>query len=662
MSSDPESPKAGLRHLARFLSDATGARIGILVFALLCMLLIPGLTLLGRDHQSDSEIAATGLPVALQDLERALGYDGFIHHFKNAILRPDEGVYHDLAVEDYETALEILRDIQAMGLAIDERFDIAALEGTLAIYRENLDAAREAQLAGLSIAEVDALVRTPDAEAAADLDRLHRSVTAGLTDWLARDFTRSRIQLAALSGMLFMIAVVLLMFLVATHLARRERERQSMELHDRLASLGQLTSGIAHDVNNLLATIYYAVDLTLGETIPDTSRKFLTSAQRAVERGQNLTARLLAFSRPQPGNAQTVEVARLFETIKELAAPQLDEGIRLRLSEESAGLTLHCDPAQVENALLNLVLNSRDAIKMSGQGRLITLNARIHEGDQLPHHGRDGDKVIHPLPDEAGARPLRASEHGYLLISVRDDGPGMPADVRKRALEPFFTTKASQNGSGLGLSIVYGFAQSAGGDMQIRSAPKEGTEVQLMLPRGQSADQPFPSASAERTAGRGPVSAVMKAVEKRVPEGSAGPVAPAGGAARRTTVLLAEDEPGLRELLTVTLEQKGFEVISAEDGRQALQLATSGEHFDLLLTDIVMPGGIDGFELARSVRESFPDLPVLYLTGNAGPILSTQVAVKAPVLRKPCPPDRLFEAIAKALPSLSLAPMGQPET
>ncbi|QPM92241.1 ATP-binding protein [Pseudooceanicola algae] len=673
MNKQPGGPERDLKETARLVLEKSWVRMGMLAFAVICMLAIPGLTLIGKSQQSEADIAASGLPGALQRLERTLGYNGFVHNFKNAVLRPDEPAYFEAAAQNYQDAITTLSQIEAMGQAIGKEFNVSNLISTLGIYRENLDTAQAAAAAGASIREVDALVRTPDEAATRDLDHLHRSVTNGLNDWLAKDLSQSRLQMAGLSALLFLVAVVLLMFLVSIYLARRERDRQSVELHDRLASLGQLTSGIAHDVNNLLATIYYAVDLTMAETIPDTSRKFLTSAQRAVERGQNLTARLLAFSRPQPGNAKTIEVSTLFRAVKELAEPQLGDSIRLRLSEEEVGLTLHCDQAQLENALLNLILNSRDALQLSGTGNTITLDARRHKSGQLTHTA--AHKVIHPVAEENGLQPLRASDTGYLLLSLRDDGPGMPPEVRKRALEPFFTTKASQSGSGLGLSIVYGFAQSAGGDMQISSAPGEGTEVQLLLPCGQERPASDGASATDRAPGRAMpplanrgnaqgtnrtslnagtgIGPVTGQAAPQVQSQSNSPVpgldTDTGADEVRATVLLAEDEPGLRDLLVATLERKGFEVIAAENGINALKLATMGPKIDLLLTDIVMPGGVDGFELARSLRESFPDLPVLYLTGNAGPHLSSGIAVHAPVLRKPCPPDRLFEAIGKAL-------------
>ncbi len=623
MDSEQNGTVSGFRTLlAKVLQDNV-MRVTILIVALCCMLAIPGLNFIGKSRQSEAQIAANELPVALHQLERELGYSGFIHNFKNMIMRPDEGRYYQAAVTDYDNALKTLNQIEAMGRTIGRSFDFTELRDTLATYRDNLDVAQRAAANGRSIAQVDALVRISDDGATMNLQSLHDEVRTALRDWLDRDLARSHLQLAGLSVMFFAIAAVLMLVVMISYFGKRERERESQELHSRLASLGQLTSGVAHDVNNLLATIYYAVDLTLGEKIPDTSRRFLHSAQRAIERGQDLTSRLLSFARPQPGNATTLMVSEIFQNVRELALPNLGDKINLRISEERPGLTVHCDQSQLENAILNMVLNSRDALEMSGTGQNIVLHARLHGPDFMVEDGK-ATTTVHParVNEASGApRMLAANDPtACVLVSVIDDGPGMSDEVRKRALEPFFTTKAAHSGTGLGLSIVYGFAQSAGGDVQIISSPGKGTSIQLLLPRG---------------------------VEKSHHDALEVTRNLAPGKGRR--VLFAEDEAGLRELLGVTLQQMGYDVLAAENGQAALDLMAKGEEFDLLLSDIVMPGKIDGYELARRVREQRPDVPVLYLTGHAGPVLDKNIAVKAPVLRKPCPPDRLSEAIAAAL-------------
>ncbi|KAA2314276.1 response regulator [Pseudooceanicola sediminis] len=623
MNTDQKAATFSLRNLMSQLFQDRSMRLIILIVAVCCMIAIPGLNFFARSQQTQAQVAANELPLALHRLERELGYSGFIHNFKNAILRPDEPKYYERTLTDYNDAIATLDEIEGLGLSIGRSFDFSALKSTLDAYRGNLDAARRAAADGMSIAEVDDLVRVPDDAATLDLQALHDQVRIALRDWLRQDLARSRLQLLGLSVMFFTIAAVLILFVMVSYFAQRERERQSTELHNRLASLGQLTSGIAHDVNNLLATIYYAVDLTLGETIPETSRRFLHSAQRAIERGQDLTARLLSFARPQPGNAKTLMISEVFHNVRELALPNLGDTIQLRITEERPGLTVHCDQSQLENAILNMVLNSRDAMEMSGKGTRITLHAVLHGPDFVVDDARS-TTTVHPARVYETAGPDRGPSMKdpttCVLLSVIDDGPGMPDDVRQRALEPFFTTKAAHSGTGLGLSIVYGFAQSAGGDVQIVSAPGKGTSVQLLLPRGlEKSHHDALEVTRGLDAGRG------------------------------QRVLLAEDEDGLRELLGVTLEQMGYSVIAAEHGQAALNMVKAGVEFDLLLSDIVMPGKIDGYELARQVRELRPSVPILYLTGNAGPMLDRNIAVKAPILRKPCPPDRLSDAIAAAL-------------
>jgi len=401
--------------------------------------------------------------------------------------------------------------------------------------------------------------------------------------------------------------------LVAEDVTEQERHRQHLERNSRLDALGQLSGGIAHDFNNLLATILYAINLALKEGQNPRSTRLLQQALASVERGRNLTTRLLSFAKRQPGLTRSREVAEVFRDFEGLARPAIEASIDIHIEPPEPGLMVHCDQSQLDNALLNLALNSRDAIRDSGQGSQIRVSARgvTTTSSELRRRQR--------AAAEEG-QPVSKQEYRYVEMAVIDDGPGMPEEVRRRATDPFFTTKPQGAGTGLGLAMAYGFARQAKGEMQIYSDDGHGTTVRLILPRG--------TAENER---EGPVAA---------PEVTPG---------RGETILLVEDEPGLLSMMSEVLTDLGYQVETATTGVEALERVRAGLAFDLLLSDMVMPGRLDGLALARRIRRARGPVPVVLMSGYAERMAGDAEGLEFPVLQKPCMPDELSAALRDAL-------------
>ena len=350
------------------------------------------------------------------------------------------------------------------------------------------------------------------------------------------------------------------------------RQAQKME------AIGQLTGGIAHDFNNMLQGIVGALDVikrleASGRTagIP----RFVDMAMNSAQRAAAMTQRLLAFSRQQPLAPQRVDVATLLLSMRELLGGTVGESIVVSVEPPPGLWPTHCDPNQLESALLNLAINARDA--MPGGGTLTVLAA--NESLAATHLG----------PNDS----LDAGE--YVRISVRDSGEGMAPDVIARAFDPFFTTKALGQGTGLGLSMVYGFTRQSGGSAAIESRSGEGSTVSLLLPRfiGEEVSQPVPP----------PARALQ-----------------CSGGAR---VLVVEDDEVVRTLVVEALRGLDYEAHSAATGGDALKLLDEIGWIDLLLTDVGLPGGLSGKQLARNTRARQPGVPVLLMTGYAQEMTGT---------------------------------------
>lgn len=384
-------------------------------------------------------------------------------------------------------------------------------------------------------------------------------------------------------------------------LLAEERLRQAYKME----ALGQLTGGIAHDFNNMLQGIVGALDVIrrleqIGRTagIP----RFVDMAMGSAQRAAAMTHRLLAFARQQPLAPERVDANARVQGLRELVRRTTGESIDLELELEPEVWSTRCDANQLESAILNLAINARDAMPEGGRLVLRTANVR------LPRTQLGPDDFL-----EAG---------DFVKLSVIDTGTGMPQEVIDRAFDPFFTTKPIGQGTGLGLSMVYGFARQSGGFAMIESRPGEGTSVSLLLPRD------------EREAGQGPL------VEP----------APDLQAGRGETIVVVEDDEVVRTLAVETLEAMGYVVHAACDGPQGARLLNELGDVDLLLTDIGLPGGLSGKQLADAARATRPQLKVILITGYAQELAGADlVAQRFELLRKPVLIDVLLRKVQDAL-------------
>jgi signal transduction histidine kinase len=351
---------------------------------------------------------------------------------------------------------------------------------------------------------------------------------------------------------------------------RRTMEEQLRQVQ-KMEAVGQLTGGIAHDFNNLLTVIsgnIETVQRRMSRTDPGLYR-YLDAAARAVERASTLTHRLLAFSRRQPLEPKSVELNRLIMGMSDLLSRTLGAHITIETVLAGGLWQVSADPNQVENAILNLAVNARDAMPSGGKLTLETANTHL---------------------DEAYARINAEVTPGqYAMLAISDTGIGMTPDVVEKAFEPFFTTKGLGEGTGLGLSQVYGFIKQSGGHIKIYSEPGEGTTVRLYLPRLR--EQPA-------IAGE---DAVMQPP-------------PLGG---QETVLVVEDNNEVRAYTTEILRELGYEVFEAAEGDTALSLIASEPRIKLLFTDVGLPGPFNGRQIADEARKLRSDLKVLFTTGYA---------------------------------------------
>lgn len=388
-------------------------------------------------------------------------------------------------------------------------------------------------------------------------------------------------------------------------IARREAAEDQLRQAQRLEAVGRLTGGIAHDFNNLLTAILGTVHLLerhLGSAADDRARRLLSAARDAVGRGAKLNASLLAFARRQPLKREALDANALVTGFEPLLQRALGEtvALTLRLSEDLPAC--QADAAQLEAALLNLAINARDAMSGQGEVQLSTRTTWLGEAE---------------LANNQDAHP-----GAYAEITLSDSGTGMPAEVMNRAFEPFFTTKGPGQGTGLGLSQVFGFMRQLGGHVAIRSQPGRGTAVSLYLPL---------------------VAGVALSPAAELAPG------PASGAAvvavASATVLVAEDDAQVREVAAEMLREAGFRVLAAADGRQALALLERGEQVDVLFSDVVMPGGMSGVQLARSARARQPRIGVLLASGYAAPALGGE-APEFELLAKPYDRDLVVRRIS----------------
>ena len=357
--------------------------------------------------------------------------------------------------------------------------------------------------------------------------------------------------------------------------AERENAEEALRHAQKMDALGQLTGGIAHDFNNLLTAITGNLDLLIarldsGEM--EGLRDYAANAKAGASRAAALTQRLLAFARRQPLRPDLTEPGALVHGMEDLLRRTVGEQVSIETRSPPDVWPAWCDANQLEIALLNLAVNARDAMPDGGRITIAASNAHLGE-DEVPHGVKPGD---------------------YVLLCVSDTGIGMPPNVIARAFDPFYTTKPIGQGTGLGLSQVYGFVSQSHGFVRIESTPGEGTTVRLYLPRCRTERIERPAAATE-PAGL---------------DGGAGLDEAAG------TVLIVEDEALVRMVAVQALEDAGLEVVEASSGAEALELLDGGLRVDLLVTDVGLPG-MNGRQLAEAVRERRPELGVLFMTGYA---------------------------------------------
>jgi signal transduction histidine kinase len=347
------------------------------------------------------------------------------------------------------------------------------------------------------------------------------------------------------------------------HIQEELRHSQKMDV------IGQLTGGVAHDFNNLLAVIVGNVDLLEQTLEPDSSQRTYTQeATAAANRGAALTERLLAFSRKQALDPRPIGVNDLLKSMKTLLERTLGETIQLRFKVSADIAPCMVDRAQLENAILNLVINARDAMQSGGLITIETSNVTLDAHD------------IAKYPE--------AAEGDYVSIAVRDTGVGMHAHVQARVFEPFFTTKDVGAGSGLGLSMVYGFVKQSGGHVSIESEEGSGTEVRLYIPQTNLPPDPIEGIDTNS-----------------VPSG------------QRESVLVVEDDPALRKVIVSFLNERNYQVAAAPDGSEALAILDESGQFDLLLSDVILPGEFSGQELAKEITRRQPSIKILLMSGYA---------------------------------------------
>jgi PAS domain S-box-containing protein len=360
---------------------------------------------------------------------------------------------------------------------------------------------------------------------------------------------------------------------VTAEKAAAERLRATEEAllqSQKMEAVGQLTGGIAHDFNNLLTGIVGSLDLLqtrLNQGRTDNFARYINAAMTSANRAAALTHRLLAFARRQPLIPKSVDVNQLVVSLEDLLRRTIGETIDLQIVAAADLWSTLCDPNQLESALLNLAINARDAMPDGGRLTIATSNARL-------------DSVTADTP--------ALSPGDYVCITVTDTGVGMSAEVAARAFDPFFTTKPIGQGTGLGLSMIYGFARQSNGHVTIDSKIGQGTTVRLYLPRHRG-DIAASQASAGRTAEY---------------------------AATGETVLVIEDEPVVRGVVLEMLAEQGYRTLEAVDGPSSLKILRSDERIDLLVTDVGLPG-MNGRQVADQARESRPDLKILFITGYA---------------------------------------------
>ncbi|MCI0995214.1 PAS domain S-box protein [Pseudomonas sp. ICMP22404] len=384
---------------------------------------------------------------------------------------------------------------------------------------------------------------------------------------------------------------------VQARLAAEEQLRQSQKLE----AIGGLTGGVAHDFNNLLQVIAGNLHL-LARHEPDNAnvQRRISASIEAVERGAKLSSQLLAFARRQPLSPAVYNPRRIYDDLEELLQRALGETIRIDVTLPDEPWCIHVDRNQLENALLNLAINARDA--MGGDGTIQILGENI-------------------VLDEASCAGKGIPAGEYVRLSVIDSGTGMPPDILKQVFEPFFTTKTDGQGTGLGLSMVFGFVKQSGGHIEIASDMGKGTRAQMYFPRSYQ-----PEAGEQ--------------IHDYTPQPG-----------RHETILVVEDNDAVRSASVELLEQSGYRTLTAANADAAMKLLLEGVKVDLIFTDVVMPGLIKSSDLAAWAKVQTPPVPVLFTSGHTRDIISRnhQLSPDTHLLSKPYGPDALTRMVRSVL-------------
>ncbi len=423
--------------------------------------------------------------------------------------------------------------------------------------------------------------------------------------FVAGQIRRSAIAQLALTAML-LVALPLAGWLIARRDRRIQQEQRELERRlaesQKMEAIGKLAGGVAHDFNNMLTAILGYAGMIQEDAPPNAPiQDHAMQIRRAAENAAALTQKLLAFSRRQVLQSNAVDFQTVVATMLPLVRNAIGEDVRLSTAIAGDLWPILADHVQIEQSVLNLAINARDAMPEGGSLQIAAANAPLPDGEQRA---------------DADVKP-----GDYVRITVTDTGIGMDETTRTRMFEPFFTTKAPGKGTGLGLSTVYGFVRQCGGYIGVSSTPGRGTTIELLLPRANTTPAPVtPPAGADE--------------DRR---------------SAHETVLVAEDEDGVRQLAVESLERRGYRVLSAPSGEEAMKLATSHDGtIHLLISDVVMPG-MKGPELAEHLRRLRPGIRVLLMSGYAADVVTPNDLRDATLLSKPFSPAALSKAVRSVL-------------
>jgi len=444
------------------------------------------------------------------------------------------------------------------------------------------------------------------------LERLPRTVLRALAEAQAKhDTRRAEAALQSLNDTLEIRIAERTRELAAsnaalqTQIVERERVEDALRLAQRLEAVGQLTSGVAHDFNNLLTVISGNIEFLAREVTGERSQRRLAMMKGAADRGANLTAQLLAFSRRQRLAPTPVSLNQTVASMRDLLQSSMGGAVRIETTLHAELWPALVDATQIELVILNLAINARDAMAVGGSLTIETANVTVSGQPTRPEE---------PVPGE------------YVMVAISDTGTGMSPEVVKRVFEPFFTTKEVGKGSGLGLAQAYGFVKQSGGGIRIDTVLGEGTSIRVYLPR----------------------------VEGRAEELDSGPMpgvaaeAPAPGS--RAVLLVVDDDTAVREITVTRLSEAGYVVREAGSGLAALSSLDADPKADLVVLDFAMPG-MNGAEVATEIRKRWPGMPVLFVTGYADTTALMKVGAVGTdnIVQKPFRDGELERKVASAL-------------